>query len=506
MRTFLVCGALMLLASTAAAQPCATPPVTYQDQWCGAVKAIVALPKNQLDKQSDVEDLIELQGGNLGAFLLYAQSRAQSVDVRQIEDARTDKQVGSPGNAAGSTSAVSKGAVPAVLGFAVENGALTQAVSGTKVTMRGNLVGWLDLVQNQGFIAAYQDDSRVVRQLRRVSYSFTLNTETGTVADAPASGPGGFSPAAIREQVRSTAQQLAGYSVRLAIWDQRDPRTAANRAAVATMLDTKSVAFLNAIHFLDPVLNTREYSVKWIQETAALLKDPRLNEQDVEKRLYQRLEVMRLFMSSRIEHFDEQVTKALLSLESFNEARLKVFKAMQHRPLVAFEYVNTRDRNIQNLSTLRLIAEGQWGPRMDLTGNLAWTLQRAGTVTMPDPQAVDGGLRDFQAALQLEVPLMSARSSLLSTGGIGAPVLGVAYLSQKLNDTAAVSFAGNTFTLEPGWVHVLQAKLTIPVKGSGMKIPLSFSVANRSDLIKEKTVRGHIGLTFDLDVLSSLRR
>ena len=75
---------------------------------------------------------------------------------------------------------------------------------------------------------------------------------------------------------------------------------------------------------------------------------------------------------------------------------------------------------------------------------------------------------------------MSVRSSLLSTSGIGAPVLGVAYLSQKLSETAAVSFAGNTFTLEPG-CHVLQAKLTIPVKGSGMKIPLSFSVANRSD-------------------------
>ena len=166
-----------------------------------AIKAIVALPKDQLDKQSDVEDLIELQAGDLGAFLLYAQSRAQSVDIRQIEDNRTDKQVGSPGNAVGSTSAVSKGAVPAVLGFAVENGALTQAVSGTTVTLRGNLVGWLDLVQNQGFIAAYQDDSPIVRQLRRVSYSFTLNTDTGTGADASASGLGGFSPDAIREQL-----------------------------------------------------------------------------------------------------------------------------------------------------------------------------------------------------------------------------------------------------------------------------------------------------------------
>ena len=194
MRTLVGRGALMLVASAAAAQPCPTPPVTYQDQWCVAIKAIVALPKDQLDKQSDVEDLIELQAGNLGAFLLYAQSRAQSVDIRQIEDNRTDKQVGSPGNAVGSTSAVSKGAVPGVLGFAVENGALTQAVSGTTVTLRGNLVGWLDLVQNQGFIAAYQDDSPIVRQLRRVSYSFTLNTDTGTGADASPPASAGSAP------------------------------------------------------------------------------------------------------------------------------------------------------------------------------------------------------------------------------------------------------------------------------------------------------------------------
>jgi hypothetical protein len=39
-----------------------------------------------------------------------------------------------------------------------------------------------------------------------------------------------------------------------------------------------------------------------------------------------------------------------------------------------------------------------------------------------------------------------------------------------------------------------------------VKIPLSISYANRTELLKEKSIRGHIGMTFDLDVLSSLRR
>lgn len=506
MRTFVVCGAMLLAAVPAGAQTCVSPPVTYQDQWCGKIKAIAAIPKTALDRQSQVEEQIILQGDNLGAFLLYAQAKAKTIDIRQLEDVRTDKQVGSPGNSSGSPNAVSKGAVPSVLGFAVENGALTQAVSGTTVTLRGNLVGWLDLFQNQGFIEAYEDDSAIVRQLRRVSYSFTLNTDTVADVDTSSSGFGGFSPEAIRDQLRDAAEQLASYSVRVAIWDQRDPRATRNRAAVATMLDTKGRAFLNSIHFLDPALNSDDYSRKWIPETAAILKDNALTEKQVEKLLYERLELMRLFMSGRIENFDEQVTKALLALEGFNQARVKVFQAMQKRPLVAFEYVNTRDKDLPNLSTLRAIAEGQWGPRLDLTANVAWTLQGAGTVTAPAPQSFDGGLRDFQAAVQLEVPLKSITSSLLSTSGIGTPVLGVAYLSQKLTTTSAISFSGNSFTLEPGWIHVLQAKLTIPVRNSGMKIPLSFSVANRSDLLEERIVRGHVGLTFDMDVLSALRR
>lgn len=506
-KPFALCGVMLLLTATAAgAQTCPSPPVTYKDQWCAKIAAIVAIPKAELDRQSKVEELILLQGDNLGAFLLYAQAKAKSVDVRQLEDARIDKQVGSPGSSPGSPNAVSKGAVPAVLGFAVENGALTQAISGTSVTFRGNLVGWLDLLQNQGFIAAYEDDSRVVRQLRRVSYSFTLNTATGAKADTSSSGLGGLSPDAIREQIKRTGEQLTSYSVRVAIWDQRDPRATGNRAAVATMLDTKGRAFLNSIHFLDLALNSDDYSRKWIPETATILKDPALNAKQVEKLLYDRLELMRVFMSSRIDNFDEQVTKALLALEGFNQARVKIFQAMQKQPLIAFEYVNARDKVLPDLSTLRVIAEGQFGPRVDVTANVSWTLQGAGTVTSPAPEPFDGGLRSFVAAAQLEIPLKSINSTLLSTSGIGTPVFGIAYLSQKLTSKSAISFAGNSFTLEPGWIHAVQAKVTIPVKNSGMKIPLSLSIANRSDLIKEKMVRGHIGLTFDLDVLSALRR
>jgi hypothetical protein len=504
-----LCAAALLVAVEAEGQPpsspCPSPAVTYEDHWCGPLKEIRdGLHSGALKEQSEIERLVRLQGANLRAFLLYAQAHAESTDLRPIEEARVDKQVGAPGNGAGSTSAVSKGAVPSILGIAVENGALTQTTSDTTVTLRGNLVGWLDLVKNQGFIASYQDDGAVVRQLRRVSYSLTLNTDTGETATA-SSGLGGFSPAAIRKQLSETGQQLAGYSVRVAIWDQRDPRTAKNRAAVATMLTPAIDAALKADNFLNDVLNSEEYNFKWLPETASLLNNPTLDEKGLERVLYRQLEVIRLHMINRIDGFDKRVTKALLALEGFDQARLKVFQAMQKRPLVAVEYVATRENELPDKATWRAIAEGQWGPRLDLTANVSWTLQRQPATTLASGSK-NMDVRDFQAAAQLEVPLASAEKALASTSGLGVPSFAVAYLSQKLTDKATIAFAGNTFALDEGWIHVVQAKVTLPVKGSGVKIPLSISFANRTELLKEKTIRGHVGLTFDLDVLSALRR
>ena len=54
-----------------------------------------------------------------------------------------------------------------------------------------------------------------------------------------------------------------------------------------------------------------------------------------------------------------------------------------------------------------------------------------------------------------------------------------------------------------GNLGTVQAKLSIPVHDSGVKIPIAFTYANRTELIKEKDVRGNIGITFDLDSLFS---
>ena len=68
-----------------------------------------------------------------------------------------------------------------------------------------------------------------------------------------------------------------------------------------------------------------------------------------------------------------------------------------------------------------------------------------------------------------------------------------------LNNT--ITSAGLVVPNTKGDLAVGQFKITIPVKGSGVKIPISLSVANRTDLIKETDVRGNVGVTLDLDSL-----
>jgi hypothetical protein len=525
-----VLGALALafVASAAAAQPalptCKRPDPqastsktpeqrTYQELWCERVFEVVDARTGlngtgaQAGARVAIENAVEAASRNWPAFLLYAQARSRAVDSGPVEDARTDKQVGAPAGA-GSTSVVSKGAVPGILGFAVENGALTQTTSDTTITLRGNAVGWLDLLKNQEFIASYQDGSSFVRGLRKISYSVTLNSDTqpATATTSPSSGPP-LTPAAIQKQLDKTRQQVAGYSVRYAIVDRRDPRTASNRAAIATFADTHAVELLKANNAFSNFLASQEYTLQWFPQTVDLLADPSrpLSVAQIQRILYQRLEILRLLMISRIDTFDEAVSANLLAYQAFDKARLKLFEAMRMRPLFAFEMVNARAAEVPDKYTFRFIAEGEFGSHFDLTANAATTYQREGEIGTTEVTKV-GGWRDFQAAVQLDIPLGSLQKRLSAGAGIGAPVLGFAMLIQKLNDQGAVNFAGTAFTLEPGWVEAFQAKVSIPVKGSGVKIPLSLTYSNRTELVKEKQLRGHIGVTFDMDVLASAVR
>ena len=99
-------------------------------------------------------------------------------------------------------------------------------------------------------------------------------------------------------------------------------------------------------------------------------------------------------------------------------------------------------------------------------------------------------MRDFKFAGQIDIPIGDVTKTgkfLFSFGGRYERLL------------ADEPIAGTTAVVKKGDIAVGQFKFTIPIRGTAIKIPLSMTFANRTELNKEKEVRGNFGITFDLD-------
>ena len=506
-RAALLVATLLSVAGTATAQTSTSAPQgqkTYQQMWDVVIDKVVALRKpSNLNLAEDIRGEVTILK-NVEPYLLFAYAQSQTpANLRALEGARTDKQLGAPAASGGSTSLVSKGSVPRILAFAVEHGAATQTSDATSATVRGNAVGWLDLLRGQG-IPISSDGSALERSLRKISYSFTFNVaqaEEAPTEERP-------TPAEIEADMDKRKRQLTAYSVRFSIVDQRDPRRADNRASGQALLGTTvaTETLTAAVTTLQPVLNSPAYKT-WLDQTAVALSAPgNMSRDDVSRVVYKRLEDLRQVMLTEMPDFDTRLTHFVKALRSFEAAQTQWFEQLQRRFVLAAEMVRNRPPSDAGTSTYRLVGEGRVGKTsLDLTLNVALTHQDSGSAMVPEPKET-GGWRDMQFAVQAELPLGKPPSCLDEAAGVGRPALAFEYLSRKLFDKAVVTFAGHDFSVEPGWIHVAQAKVTIPMKGSGVKIPISISVANRTELLKEKNVRGHIGLTFDLDVLASAVR
>ena len=137
----------------------------------------------------------------------------------QLQEWRTDVQTESSTSSPGTTSLVSKGSVPTVLGLAVENGALTQTTSGTSVTFRTNPTGLIKALQKYGYAESGPDSYRdpVIRFVRKVSGAVTFNIGTNNNTGSVGQGAQGGT-------FTGSAQQISGIEFRYDILNHRDPR------------------------------------------------------------------------------------------------------------------------------------------------------------------------------------------------------------------------------------------------------------------------------------------
>jgi len=153
--------------------------------------------------------LTGIQGLLASALLATRAEKATYAELLAAMDARMDKQVGAPAAGGGGTSLTTKGAVPQILGAAVEAGALERSTSGTSVTFRVKPLGVVKFLQSRGILDMYADysESAGARLAKRFSASASFDTSRG-----PSSGT-----------FTASGNQLSAWSARAEIVNQRDP-------------------------------------------------------------------------------------------------------------------------------------------------------------------------------------------------------------------------------------------------------------------------------------------
>jgi hypothetical protein len=113
------------------------------------------------------------------------------------------------------------------------------------------------------------------------------------------------------------------------------------------------------------------------------------------------------------------------------------------------------------------------------------------------PAGVDEALRDIRASGEVKFRLREIAS-------YGSPALSFAglyaFLNQEPLGLGLTAFNAAEIKTR-GHIRLFQAKLELPTANNAVRIPLSFSASNRTELIKETDVRGQIGLSFNLDAL-----
>ena len=409
--------------------------------------------------------------------------------VSEAQEARTDQQMGAGPSSAGTTSLVVKGGVPYVLGLAVENGAAVQSTSDTTVTFRVNPMGLIKTFANKGFITGFRqaEQDPVQNFLRKSSVGITFDTSRGNT-------PGVFT---------GDRQQLSALSFRYEFVNHRDPRlkryekdweefVANEGVRLGQQIFATTLAINNfgtrtsPMSFKDPALQA------WLEQTNTLIAAAGADQNEIERILRSQIEAFPVKLVS--EETIRSVTDYARQFQAYTEAKNRLLDRIAKARVFTLEYTNDRAVNAPDTSNFNFIAATGTGRRIDLTANGSFTFfnkrPAAASLTAPRPKRI----RDFQFAGQIDVPFKIGEAGQFDFWFSGR--------YERLLENA-ITAGGTTMPNTKGDIAVGQFGLNIPIKGLGIKFPISLTFANRSELIKEREVRGNFGFTFNWDTLFS---
>ena len=449
-------------------------------------------------------------------YILYVAST--TIPRRMLSDAeeqRIDQQVATTQPSTG-TSVASKGSVPWLLGFAAESGAITQSTSNNMLTFNGAPANVVKALKAKNFLTSYSlgaNDPFVKWLLTPLSFSVSFN-----VAQSPgsssSSGSSLMSGGTGSTTTAASNGTFAGGTLRYSILNNRDARDPRYQKTWQSFAVKNARPMLEAVDNLEAALRKNPSLAaafdKWQLDTQTAISNVNMTPDQVGKTFEQRAEALRKIIQSD-PTLQKVVDDAAQHIEAYAEARNALLNTISTSTAVAFEYTDTQQKNllgspvtvmssspsasanIPNLSTFNFIVE----KGSSELGRAQFTANASATIFNSIPAGTRiGRVRDYRAAVETDIPLPeipNAGMPVLTFSGLFLSLLNQPLGQMVVVNDVPVSLRGN--------IWLFQSKLSLKIKDSGVKVPVSFTYANRTELNKESDKRGSIGVTYNLDNL-----
>lgn len=460
---------------------------------------------------ADVESAITSQFDTL--FLetvVDAFSNSNTVNLRQLaayqyigETARTDKQLGSTANSKGSTSAVEKPGWADILGFAVEHGAIQQAVSGSTLTLSTTPYSFFVPTENDtaAAYAKYGNYRRVA-----VSATFNISNEDSPLANA-------------------RRQALSNYSVKVRLSPDRSPRSREFQDRWARDIKPtiqKDLALIGGNiktvlkqpgvrQHVDEMLDGKPGVKGLIEEVNDIVASGSSTAQKqteiknkilcaLDNQVFQEVKEdnsgkVKIDTATRTRLVDEFIPamfEAQAERIRASEAVQTIFDDLDKKWMATLDYTNNRTPLGSDYSEVKFLFQNYLGKSpIKIVANAGFSFYHK-----PDPLMKQQRLRDFAAAFSFE----GKRDSPFISD-----VLDKSQMTFSLTGRYERLRENQGLAARTPDIGVVQFKLDLPI-GQGMSIPLSLTYANATEQQKEHHVRGNFGFTFDADKFLILKR
>jgi len=404
---------------------------------------------------------------------------------------QTSTQVGSGAGAIGTTSLFEKPDFAKLLSFAIEHGGVTKLVDGSTLKLASS--PYALIAASQGDTSATYHQYEFFTHIG-LSANFRVADQTNVLASARRKQLEHWSVRYLITQDHSarssTFEQFwknkiePKISVKARVITGEAARIFQNNRALEAMRRDKGTAYLEMINKLKSAKATAEVIAGEIlcfvhNEIYTNVRNGTIPLSDAERQ-------------SLIQEFIPGLTQAqLLETEGRADAEAEISR-LQDLPEATLAYTNYRLEHQSDYSDIQFFYQRKTFTPMTLVFNANLALY-----TSPNEHRSQSTVRGFGTSLSFE-----------GKGGRSPFVT-----NPQDHSMITYAFSGRYERIRenryrPGVkadIALAQFRLEIPVQ-TGVTIPLSFTYANATPLIKEKDVRGNFGLTLDTDKLIALAR